>query len=323
MCGNGYVIIYLMMNQERNETNHQHMQSNKGLTVALLVAVVVMGIEIAGGLLSHSLALLGDAGHMLVDALALALSLIALNLARRPATAQRTYGFHRAEIMAALANGVALTLVAVYIFYEAYQRIHSSPTVNTPIMLGVAFTGLIANLIAVQLLHRGRHGNLNVRVAFFHVLGDSMSSVGVIVGGIIIAITGWKIVDPIIAILIGIIILWGAVNLVRESVDILLETVPKQMPLDKVTGLIKGIKGVVELHDVHIWTITSGIYALSSHILIEDQMLSHTGEIIATINRELEQKFNITHTTFQLECEKCDTCAQGLICQIQRPENSH
>jgi len=258
---------------------------------------------------------------MLVDALALAMSLIALNLAKRPATEKRTYGFHRAEIMAALANGVALTLVAAYIFYEAYQRFHNAPTVNTPIMLGVAVIGLAANLNTVYLLHRARHNNLNVRAAFFHAFGDSMSSVGVIAGGVIIAITGWKIVDPIIAILIGIIILWGAINLVRESADILMETVPKQMPLDKVTEVIKGVKGVVELHDVHIWTITSGIYALSTHILIEDQMLSHTSEIIAEINRELEQKFNITHTTFQLECEKCDNCAQGLVCQIQRHED--
>jgi len=309
------------MNHDNSGINHRHVDGSKGLMIALLAAVAVIGVEIAGGLLSHSLALLSDAGHMLVDALALAMSLIALNLAKRPATEKRTYGFHRAEIMAALANGVALTLVAAYIFYEAYQRFHNAPTVNTPIMLGVAVIGLAANLNTVYLLHRARHNNLNVRAAFFHAFGDSMSSVGVIAGGIIIAITGWKIVDPIIAILIGIIILWGALNLVRESADILMETVPKQMPLDKVTEVVKGVKGVVELHDVHIWTITSGIYALSTHILIEDQMLSHTSEIIAEINRELEQKFNITHTTFQLECEKCDNCAQGLVCQIQRHED--
>jgi len=309
------------MNHDNSGINHRHVDGSKGLMIALLAAVAVIGVEIAGGLLSHSLALLSDAGHMLVDALALAMSLIALNLAKRPATEKRTYGFHRAEIMAALANGVALTLVAAYIFYEAYQRFHNAPTVNTPIMLGVAVIGLAANLNTVYLLHRARHNNLNVRAAFFHAFGDSMSSVGVIAGGVIIAITGWKIVDPIIAILIGIIILWGAINLVRESADILMETVPKQMPLDKVTEVIKGVKGVVELHDVHIWTITSGIYALSTHILIEDQMLSHTSEIIAEINRELEQKFNITHTTFQLECEKCDNCAQGLVCQIQRHED--
>jgi len=307
-----------MLNDEKKLTHRHNGNGSKGLRIALILTIMIMVVETAGGIISHSLALTSDAGHMLVDALALTLSIVALNLAKKPAASTRTYGFHRAEIMAALANGVTLVLVAAYIFYEAYQRFRNPLTVHTPIMLAVAVVGLIANLITMRLLHHERHGNLNVRAAFFHVFGDMISSVGVIAGGIIISITGWKIVDPIIAIMIGIIILWGAVGLVRESVDILMETVPKQIQLDKVTETIKNINGVVELHDIHIWTITSGIYALSTHILIQDQMLSHTSDIIATVNRELEQKFNITHTTFQLECEKCDNCAQGLVCQIQR-----
>jgi cobalt-zinc-cadmium efflux system protein len=314
-----------MNNNEKTEVNHNYINGNKGLLIALLIVILVMLAEIAGGILSNSLALLGDAGHMLVDALALGLSLIALNLAKKPATVTRTYGFHRAEIMAALANGVTLTLVAVFIFYEAYQRFHTPSKIQTPIMLGVAVVGLVANLIAMQLLHRARHNNLNVKAAFLHVFGDTISSVGVIIAGIIITITGWKIVDPIIAIMIGIIILWGAIKLVRDSVDILLETVPGHIKLDKVTEIIMNVKGVVEVHDLHIWTITSGIYALSTHVLIQDQMLSRTSEIIATINDELVKKFNITHTTFQLECEKCITCAEGLVCQIHRAEegNNH
>lgn len=314
-----------MNNNENIKVNHNSADGNKGLQIALLVVVFVMLAEIAGGILSNSLALLGDAGHMLVDALALGLSLIALNLAKKPATVTRTFGFHRAEIMAALVNGITLTLVAVYIFYEAYQRFRTPSTVRTPIMLGVAVAGLAANLIAMKLLHRARHNNLNVKAAFLHVFGDTISSIGVIVAGIIIIITGWKIVDPIIAIMIGTIILWGAIKLVRDSVDILLETVPGHIALDKVTEIIMSVKGVVEVHDLHIWTITSGIYALSTHILIQDQMLSRTHEIIASINDELIKNFNITHTTFQLECEKCITCAEGLICQLHRPEevNNH
>jgi cobalt-zinc-cadmium efflux system protein len=311
-----------MINHEHTETNHHNDSGSRGLKIALIIVAVMMAAEIAGGILSHSLSLLGDAGHMLVDALALGLSLIALNLAKKPATTTRTYGFHRSEILAALANGVTLVLVAVFIFYEAYQRFRNPPAVQTTIMLVVAVIGLAANLVTMRLLHHARHDNLNVRGAFLHVLGDTISSLGVIAGGVIIAVTGWKIVDPIIAILIGIIILWGAVSLVRESVDILLETVPKHIPLDKVTEAIKGVQGVVELHDLHIWTITSGIYALSTHILIQDQMLSRTREITAAINRELDKKFNITHTTFQLENEKCEDCAEGLVCQIQRPEDS-
>ena len=215
-----------MMNHEHTETNHHNDSGSRGLKIALIIVAVMMAAEIAGGILSHSLSLLGDAGHMLVDALALGLSLIALNLAKKPATATRTYGFHRSEILAALANGVTLVLVAVFIFYEAYQRFRNPPAVQTTIMLVVAVIGLAANLVTMRLLHHARHDNLNVRGAFLHVLGDTISSLGVIAGGVIIAVTGWKIVDPIIAILIGIIILWGAVSLVRESVDILLETCP-------------------------------------------------------------------------------------------------
>lgn len=311
-----------MMKYDHAVENHSATDGSWGLKAALILVIIIMAAEIAGGIISNSLALLSDAGHMLVDALALGLSLIALNLAKKPATRKRTYGFHRSEILAALANGVTLVLVAIFIFYEAYHRFHSPPEVHTTVMLVVAGIGLAANLVSMRLLHRARHSNLNVRAAFFHVFGDTISSVGVIAGGIIIAVTGWEVADPVIAIVIGIIVLWGAVSLVRESVEILLETVPNEIQLDKVTETIKSVKGVKELHDVHIWTITSGIYALSTHILIEDQMLSRTAEILTVIKSELEQKFNITHTTFQLETEKCDTCAAGLVCQIHRPGES-
>ena len=311
-----------MEKHEQPASIHQHDNGSKGLKIALIIVAVIMAVEIAGGLLSGSLSLLGDAGHMLVDALALGLSLIALNLAKKPATTTRTYGLHRSEILAALANGVTLVLVAAYIFFEAYQRFKSPPEVKTTIMLVVAVTGLIANLITIRLLHGARHDNLNVKGAFLHVLGDTLSSVGVIAGGVIIAVTGWEIVDPIIAVMIGLIILWGAVGLVRESVDILLETVPGHIKTEDVTAAIMAVPGVVELHDLHIWTITSGIYALSTHILIKDQMLSRTGEIIAQINHELVEQFNITHTTFQMENEKCDGCSAGLVCQMQRTERA-
>jgi cobalt-zinc-cadmium efflux system protein len=309
-----------MEKHEHAESMHHYDNGSKGLKFALIIVAVIMVMEIAGGILSGSLSLLGDAGHMLVDALALGLSLIALNLARKPATATRTYGLHRSEILAALANGVTLVLVAGYIFYEAYQRFRNPPTVQTTIMLVVAVTGLIANLVTIRLLHHAQHDNLNARGAFLHVLGDTLSSVGVIAGGVIMAVTGWKIVDPIIAVMIGFIILWGAFGLVRESVNILLETVPVHIKTEEVTATIMGVPGVVELHDLHIWTITSGIYALSTHILVNDQMVSRSSEIIARINHELAEQFNITHTTFQMENEKCVGCAEGLVCQMHRPE---
>jgi cobalt-zinc-cadmium efflux system protein len=220
--------------------------------------------------------------------------------------------------MAALANGIALALVAAYIFYEAYHRFLDPPTVQTTLMLVVATIGLIANLIGIQLLRGVSHGSLNIKAAFWHILGDTLSSVGVIIAGIIISITGWGVVDPIIAVFIGSIILWGAVRLVRESVDILLEAVPKHIQMDRVIEMIKNIPGVEDVHDIHIWTITSGIHALSAHLLIEDQTVSRSAEIAETVNNDLAKHFNITHTTLQLECEKSESCPSGLICNMHR-----
>jgi len=217
------------MHNHHSEASHLVEKGSQRLKIVLVIIVVIMVAEVIGGILSNSLALLGDAGHMLVDALALGMSLFAIRIARRPATATKTYGYYRVEIMAALANGIALALVAAYIFYEAYHRFLDPPTVQTTLMLVVATIGLIANLIGIQLLRGVSHGSLNIKAAFWHILGDTLSSVGVIVAGIIISITGWGVVDPIIAVFIGSIILWGAVRLVRESVDILLEAVPKHI----------------------------------------------------------------------------------------------
>jgi cobalt-zinc-cadmium efflux system protein len=281
---------------------------------------VVMVAEIVGGLLSNSLALLGDAGHMLVDALALSISLIAIWIARRPADTAKTYGYHRVEIMAALTNGVILVLVAVFIFYRAYQRLLEPAEIDAALMMVIAAIGLVANLVGMLLLRGARHTSINIKAAFWHILGDTISSFGVIVGGIIIAITDWRIVDPIIAIVIGTIILWGAVRLVRESSDILLEAVPGHIQMEEVGQVMMNIPGVRDVHDMHIWTITSGIYALSAHVLIDDQTVARSAEITRVVERELTRRFNITHTTLQLECEKCEGCSEGLVCGITRQE---
>ena len=296
-------------------------KGSQRLKVVLIIVLAIMVAEVIGGILSNSLALLGDAGHMLVDALALGMSLFALKIAKRPATATKTYGYHRVEIMAALANGVTLVLVAVYIFYEAYQRFLNPPVVQTTLMLVVATIGLLANLIGIWLLKGVSRGSLNIKAAFWHILGDTISSVGVIIAGIIISITGWGVVDPIIAVFIGSIILWGAVRLVRESVDILLEAVPKHIQMDRVIEMIKNIPGVEDVHDIHIWTITSDIHALSAHLLIEDQTVSRSAEIVEIVNKDLAKHFNITHTTLQLECEKSESCPSGFICEIRRPRD--
>jgi cobalt-zinc-cadmium efflux system protein len=298
---------------QSTEAGHLAGRSSQPLKIALVIVGVITAVEVAGGILSNSLALLSDAGHMLVDGLALGLSLFAMALARRPATASKTYGYHRAEIMAALTNGTILVVVSIYIFYEAYQRFLNPPQVRTPLMIAVAAIGLVANLVMVRLLRGKGRRSLNIKAAFWHIIGDTMSSVGVIIGGIIILFTGWYIADPIIAVLIGVIILWGAVRIVRESSDILLESVPRNINIDEVVTAIKSVPGVQDVHDIHIWTITSGLNALSAHLRIEDQTVSRSAEIVEAVNEHLSRDFGIQHTTLQLECQSCPT---GLVCGI-------
>jgi cobalt-zinc-cadmium efflux system protein len=299
-----------------NIGNHPEAYTDyRRLKVTLAIILSVMVAEILGGIYSGSLALLGDAGHMLVDALALGLSLFAMRVARRPATPTKTFGYHRFEILAALANGTILVLVSAYIFYEAYQRFLEPSPVKTPLMLVIATIGLFANLGGVILLRRASRRSLNVKAAFWHITGDTMSSVGVIIAGIVISLTGWYVADAIVAVVIGAIILWGAVRIVRESSDILLEAVPKHIEVAEVIDSIRDTPGVNEVHDIHIWAITSNIYALSAHLVIDDQVVSKSIDIVRGVRQELARRFNISHTTLQLECESCPA---GIVCEIDR-----
>ena len=299
--------------------SHQETINNyRRLKITLAIVLVIMVAEVVGGIFSSSLALLSDAGHMLVDALAIGLSLFAMMVARRPATATKTFGYHRVEILAALANGATLVLVSAYIFYEAYQRFLKPPVVKTPLMLTIAIIGLFANLGAVLLLNKARQQSLNIKAAFWHIIGDTISSVGVIIAGVVILFTGRYIADAIVAVVIGIIILWGAVRIVGESADVLLEAVPKHIETSQVIDFIKDIPGVNEVHDIHIWTITSSIYALSAHLVIDDQMVSKSVDIVKIVRQELAKRYNINHTTLQLECESCPT---GIVCEIDRHDS--
>lgn len=279
----------------------------RGLLIALAITTSIMVAEAIGGIVSNSLALLGDAGHMLIDSAALGLSLFAMMVAQRPATATKTYGYHRIEVLAAMVNGAILIFVSFYIFYEAYHRFLSPPTVNASLMLPIAVVGLLANLVGIYFLRGMRRHNLNIKGAFLHMAGDVLSSLGVIIGGIVILATGWYLVDPIISVLIGLIILRGAVRLVRESSDILLEAVPRHIDMGSVVQEVAQTPGVRDFHDVHIWTITSGVYALSAHLLIEDQKVSECSQIIARVNQLLGHRFGLGHTTLQLECESCES----------------
>jgi cobalt-zinc-cadmium efflux system protein len=263
-----------------------------GITAGFMVA------EVVGGVLSNSLALLADAGHMFTDVAALALSLVAMRLAQRPPSPTKTYGYVRLEILAALINGAALLVISVFIIKEAWERFSSPPEVDGPLMMGVAVVGLGVNVVAAILLHRHADENLNVRGAYLHVLGDLLGSVGAIIAGTLILTTGWMLADPIISIIIACLILVGAWRLVREATDVLLEGAPRGLDVEALVDDLRGIEGLEEIHDVHVWTLTSGFVAMSGHGVIDD--LSMHRRILDEINQMLNDK-GISHITFQLE----------------------
>jgi len=297
------------------EEPHSFEESRKALWVAIGVTLGVMVIEVIGGILSNSLALLSDAGHMLTDVMSLMLSLVALQLALRPPSSTRTYGLYRMEILAALINGTTLILISAYIIYQAYRRFQAPEIVDSHTMLWVAIVGLVANGIAAWVMMRSSKESLNLRGAYLHILGDALSSLGVVGGGLVIYFTGWYLIDPILSVILSMVILRGAFVLVKDSTNILLEAVPKDVDLEEVQRALKSIPGVKDLHHVHLWTISSGIHALSAHVVVGDIQVSRTGSILQEINELLTHQFRISHSTIQFECENCE---EGFYCNIDR-----
>lgn len=264
----------------------------------LAITALFMVAEVVGGILANSLALLADAGHMFTDVAALALSLIAMRLAQRPPSPTKTYGYVRLEILAALINGAALIVISVFILREAVERFSAPPEVNGPLMMGVAAAGLVVNIIGAFLLHRHAGESLNVRGAYLHVLGDLLGSIGALAAGTLILTKGWMLADPIISIVIALLILVGAWRLVREAADVLLEGAPREMDVEGLVDDLRAIEGLEELHDIHVWTLTSGFVAMSGHGVIDD--LSMHRRILDEINAQLNDR-GISHVTFQLE----------------------
>ncbi len=284
--------------------SHEHSKrsaSRRRLALTLTLAAGYMIAEIIGGLLTNSLALLADAGHMLSDVAALGLSLFAVWIAERPPTPQRTYGYYRAEILAALANGGTLIAISLYIFVEAYYRLWQPPEVLGQAMLAVAVGGLVVNLLSLWLLHGGPEESLNVRGAWLHVLTDTLGSVGAIVAAGLIWAFGWVWADPVASILIGLLVIYSSWHLLAESVSVLLESVPKSMDIDAVLRTIKEVPGVLAVHDLHVWTITSGMDCLSAHVVI-DEGLSHA-TLLKSVRDALHERFGIDHLTLQIEPE--------------------
>jgi cobalt-zinc-cadmium efflux system protein len=268
---------------------------------ALALTALILVAEAVGGWISNSLALLSDAGHMLTDVSAIALSLVALWLAEKPATLKKTYGFYRTEILSALANGVTLLAITAVILYEAYGRLWNPEPVRVGMAALIGSVGLATNLIALRLLHRSH--TMSARGAFLHVLGDALGSVGVLAGMGLIWLTGWQWVDPVVSAGISVIIVAGAFRLVRDAVDVLLEAVPAHVDLDAVKGILGSVAGVTAVHDLHVWTISSGIYALSAHLVVLDPMVCNNDQILSAVKHELFDRFGIDHTTIQIESE--------------------
>jgi cobalt-zinc-cadmium efflux system protein len=269
------------------------------LTLVLGLTAVFMVVELVGGLLANSLALIADAGHMLSDVGALGLSIFALWFARRPATVEKSYGYLRIEILAALANGVALVVISLAIFWQAYLRFVTPEPVEGGLMLAVAAGGFSVNIVAALLLHGSAGHNLNVRGAYMHVLGDLLGSVGAIAAALIILLTGWLPADPLTSCIVAVLILIGSWRLIRESVDVLLEAVPSHIDLEAVHQAINAIPGVDEVHDLHVWTLASGYLAMSGHALVDDPRLYK--DVLEAIHARMHDHFGISHVTFQVE----------------------
>lgn len=281
---------------------HAHRAQNRRrlLTALLLVAGYVVA-EVVGGLLSNSLALLADAGHTFADMAALGLSLAALSIAERPPTSRRTYGYYRAEILAALANGVALVVIAVFVLVEAYARLREPEEVAGGIMMAVAWGGLVVNLIALRVLHGGKAESLNLRGAWLHVLNDTLGSVGTIVAAGSIWAFGWYWADPLISAVIALLVIYSAWTLLEESVAVLMESAPRGIDVDELRDALRGMPGVTAVHDLHVWTITTGIDALSVHVVTQDHQPA--AELLGEIREMVHDRFGIHQVTVQLEPE--------------------
>ncbi len=296
----------------------RRVQSRRRLVVTVVLTGVTFIAEAVGGFLTNSLALLSDAGHMFTHLLALLVSLLAVVFAARPATARRTYGLNRLEILAALFNGATLFLVSLWIFYEAYKRLMEPEPIATGAMMFIAVIGLVVNLLCAYVLHGSKHEDLNVRAAFVHLLTDTFSSVGVILGAVAISWTGWTIIDPLLSVGICAAILYWAFKLIGESVDILLEATPRKLDLQEVIEGLREIPGVRDVHHLHVWTITSGMHALSAHLDVDDLRVSETEELAQQAERFLRDRFNINHTTFQFECRRGRVVDDALVLPTAR-----
>lgn len=305
--------------------DHDHGSALTGRLLLLSVFITVAFVvgEAVAGYFSNSLALLSDAGHNFADALALILSWYGVWIAQRPSSAKRTYGHHRVGILVALINALSLVVIALLIFWEAASRFrHPEPVQSTP-MIVVAFIAILLNTVISLWLRKAAKKDLNIRSAYMHMLGDAISAAGVVVAGIVVAFTGTTIADPIVSVLIGILILWSSWDVLKESVNVLLETAPKGLDVKTVEKTINDLEGVIAIHDLHVWTVGSGMIACSCHIIVEEQSVRSGQDVLRTVAKHLEHNFEITHTTIQVEAEGCDPNDMFCIMKLAQGHEAH
>ncbi|MCE5329081.1 cation diffusion facilitator family transporter [bacterium] len=292
---------------KNEERDHKHGYKNterRKLLITIIITTTVMIVEIAGGIMSKSLALISDAGHMFTHSFALLVSFFAIIYAMKKPTLEKSYGFYRVEILAALFNGIGLLIISGFIFWEAYKRILNPQPINALEMIIIAIIGLAANVASAFILAGSSKESLNVKSAFFHMIGDTASSVAIVIGGVIIYFTDFYLIDPIFSILICIAILYWAFILIRDSVQILMETTPRDMDVEKLKAeLIKEIDGVEGVHDIHIWQITDSIYNMTAHVVTDNVNIRETSSILEKINNFLAEKYQIRHSVIQFETD--------------------
>ena len=287
-----------------------------------VTAVFVVGEAIAG-YFAHSLALLSDAGHNFSDALALVFSWYGIWMAQKPSTAKRTFGHHRVGILTALVNSVSLVVIALLIFWEAISRLrHPEPVRSTPMII-VALVAVLMNTLISLWLRSAARRDLNVRSAYLHMLGDAVSAAGVVAAGVVVAFTGASIADPLVSILIALLILWSSWTILKESVNVLLEAIPEGLNMEAVEQAISGVAGVEAVHDLHVWTVGSGIIACSCHITVEEQSVRSGQNVLRAVAEELEHDFGITHTTIQVEAEGCEENDMYCLLKIAEQGRGH
>ncbi len=291
------------------------------MALALLITLVFVVVEAGAGLFANSLALLTDAAHNLTDVLALGLSWYAVRLTLQPSNSQKTYGYHRAGILVALLNSTTLVLISLGIFYDAYRRFLSPPEVKAGIMVGVGLLAVLVNAGTAWLVRRGSEHDLNLRAAFIHLMSDVLSTVGAVIAGVIIYFTRANWLDPLVSVLIGILILYNAWGIVRETVEILLESTPRDLDMDAMVEEIKHVDGVLGVHDLHVWSLTQELRTMSAHILTDDVQISRGAAIQSRVAELVSNRYHIAHATLQLECVDCDPDA--LYCDLNGEIHVH